>query len=78
MLGVAELVQPLFACRCMPFGGYVFVRFGSSNNDFSSVTSGMKSPVYVELTYAKSRKVKHAPAKYQFVQDIMEQMTLCK
>lgn len=62
----------------MPFGGYFFIRFGKGNNDFSSVTSGMKNPVYVELTYAKSRKVPQAPAKYQYVMDAFEQLTLCK
>lgn len=62
----------------MPFGGYIFIRFGNRNNDYTAVTSGMKQPVYVELTYTKSRKITHAPAKYQFVMDLMEQITLCK
>jgi hypothetical protein len=62
----------------MPFGGYVFLRFGKSNNDHMSVTSGMRNPIYVELTYMKSRKLPGVPAKYQFVQDIMEQLTVCK
>jgi hypothetical protein len=64
--------------RCLPFGGYVFLRFGKGNSDYSSVTSGMKNPIYVELTTAKSRKLANVPAKYQFVQDAMEQLTLCK
>jgi hypothetical protein len=38
----------------------------------------MKNPVYVELTFAKSRKLPGVPAKYQFIQDAMEQLTLCK
>jgi hypothetical protein len=62
----------------LPFGGYVFLRFGKGNSDYSSVTSGMKNPIYVELTTAKSRKLADVPAKYQFVQDAMEQLTLCK
>uniref|UniRef100_A0A383WHX7 FAD-binding PCMH-type domain-containing protein n=1 Tax=Tetradesmus obliquus TaxID=3088 RepID=A0A383WHX7_TETOB len=64
--------------RCLPFGGYVFLRFGKANNDYSSVTSGMKNPIYVELTNARSRKLPGVPAKYAFVQDAMEQLTLCK
>eukprot|EP00878_Enallax_costatus_P027539 GHUV01029665.1.p1 GENE.GHUV01029665.1~~GHUV01029665.1.p1 ORF type:complete len:405 (+),score=109.11 GHUV01029665.1:2150-3364(+) len=64
--------------RCMPFGGYIFVRFGNRNDDNTAVTSGTKMPVYVELTYARSRKITGAPAKYQFVMDLMEQITLCK
>jgi hypothetical protein len=62
----------------MPFGGYVFLRFGKANSDHMSVTSGMRNPIYVELTYMKSRKLPGVPAKYQFVQDIMEQLTVCK
>ncbi|WIA41068.1 hypothetical protein OEZ86_004702 [Tetradesmus obliquus] len=64
--------------RCLPFGGYVFLRFGKANNDYSGVTSGMKNPIYVELTNARSRKLPGVPAKYAFVQDAMEQLTLCK
>ena len=64
--------------RCMPFGGYVFLRFGTSNDDNMAATSGMVNPMYVELTYTKSRKLPGVPGKYQFVQDAMEQLTLCK
>jgi hypothetical protein len=64
--------------RCMPFGGYIFLRFGKGNSDYTSVTSGMTNPIYVELTYTKTRKLPGVPAKYQFVQDAMEQLTLCK
>lgn len=38
----------------------------------------MRNPIYVELTYLKSRKAHGVPGKYQFVMDIMEQLTLCK
>jgi hypothetical protein len=62
----------------MPFGGYVFLRFGRATSDNIAVTSGMRNPIYVELTYMKSRKVPGTPGKYQFVQDLLEQMTLCK
>jgi hypothetical protein len=62
----------------MPFGGYILLRFGKGNNDFTAVTSGMKNPVYVELTYVKSRKLAGVPAKYAYVQDLMELITLCK
>lgn len=65
-------------CRCMPFGGYVFLRFGRATQDNTAVTSGMRNPIYVELTYMKSRKLHGVPAKYQWVQDIMEQLTVCK
>lgn len=65
-------------CRCMPFGGYVFLRFGRATQDNTAVISGMRNPIYVELTYMKSRKLHDVPAKYQWVQDIMEQLTVCK
>lgn len=62
----------------MPFGGYVFLRFGRGVDDNTAVTSGMRNPIYVELTYMKSRKLHGVPGKYQFVMDIMEQLTLVK
>jgi hypothetical protein len=62
----------------MPFGGYVFLRFGRGSADNIAVTSGMRNPIYVELTYLRSRKLPLVPGKYQFVQDILEQLTLCK
>jgi hypothetical protein len=62
----------------MPFGGYVFLRFGRATDDNIAVTSGMRNPIYVELTYIKTRKLPNVPAKYQFVQDLLEQLTLCK
>lgn len=68
----------VYCCRCMPFGGYFFLRFGQGTSDHMSVTSGMRNPIYVELTYLKSRKLPGVPGKYQFVQDIMEQLTVCK
>lgn len=64
--------------RCIPFGSYVFMRFGKGNNDFSSITSGMKSPVYLEVTFIKTRKLTDVPAKYQYYMDAIEQLTLCK
>lgn len=64
--------------RCLPFGGYVFIRFGRGSADNTGTTSGMRMPVFVELTWIKSRKLPEAPGKYSFVQDIIEQLTLCK
>jgi hypothetical protein len=37
----------------MPFGGYVFLRLGKGNDDNFAVTSGMRNPIYVELTYLR-------------------------
>lgn len=54
------------------------MRFGRATQDNTAVTSGMRNPIYVELTYMKSRKLHGVPAKYQWVQDIMEQLTVCK
>jgi hypothetical protein len=54
------------------------MRFGRTNRDATSPASGLKDPVYVELTSTRSRKLPDTPGKYSWMHDLLEQRTLCK
>jgi hypothetical protein len=38
----------------------------------------LKSPVFVQSTWLRSRMAPEAPIRYQFVLDLIEELTLCK
>jgi hypothetical protein len=38
----------------------------------------MKRPVYLQSTWLRSRAAPDMPIKYQFIIDVLEQLTLCK
>jgi len=63
--------------RC-PGPGYLWIRFGRGDDAYLSTMHGIKRPVYLQSTWLRSRKAFDYPIKYQFVMDLIEEMTLCK
>eukprot|EP00878_Enallax_costatus_P001016 GHUV01001150.1.p1 GENE.GHUV01001150.1~~GHUV01001150.1.p1 ORF type:complete len:631 (+),score=62.78 GHUV01001150.1:321-2213(+) len=63
--------------RCLG-PGYLWIRFGAGFDGFTATNSGLKRPVYLQSTWIRSRAVPNYPIRYQFVPDLIEQLTLCK
>lgn len=40
--------------------------------------AGLKRPVFLQSTWLRSRAVPNSPIRYQFVLDLLEELTLCK
>ena len=43
-----------------------------------ATTAGVKSPVFVQSTWLRSREAVGWPMRFGFVQDLIEEVTLCK
>lgn len=52
--------------------------FGSGTADDVALSSGMKAPVLAAYAVLRSRALPDVPAKYSWIQDEIEQLTLCK
>eukprot|EP00775_Hariotina_reticulata_P007191 gene7191-7405_t len=63
--------------RCMG-PGYLWIRFGSGFDGYTATNAGMKRPVFLQSTWLRSRATPDMPIKYQFIIDVLEQLTLCK
>eukprot|EP00878_Enallax_costatus_P039822 GHUV01045739.1.p1 GENE.GHUV01045739.1~~GHUV01045739.1.p1 ORF type:complete len:480 (+),score=92.29 GHUV01045739.1:93-1532(+) len=63
--------------RCMG-PGYLWIRFGAGYDGYTATNAGMKRPVFLQSTWLRSRAVPTYPMRYQFVVDLLEQLTLCK
>lgn len=63
--------------RCLG-PGFLWLRFGSGYNGFTATVSDMKRPVFVQSTWLRSRMAPDYPMRYQFVLDLIEELTLCK
>eukprot|EP00878_Enallax_costatus_P023925 GHUV01025491.1.p3 GENE.GHUV01025491.1~~GHUV01025491.1.p3 ORF type:complete len:128 (+),score=27.51 GHUV01025491.1:1430-1813(+) len=58
--------------------GYLWIRFGAGYDGYTATNAGMKRPVFLQSTWLRSRAVPTYPMRYQFVVDLLEQLTLCK
>lgn len=58
--------------------GYIWIRFGNPTSDYISPTGMLKQPVYVQLSFMKSKAAPQVPIKYSHVLDTIEQLSLCK
>lgn len=66
-------------CRYRCLGpGYLWIRFGKGFDGFTSTNAGLKRPVFLQSTWIRSRAVPNYPIRYQYVPDLIEQLTLCK
>ncbi|WIA09638.1 hypothetical protein OEZ85_009026 [Tetradesmus obliquus] len=63
--------------RCLGLG-YMWIRFGKGSVGVTATTSGMSRPVYVQSTWMRSRLAPEYSMRYQFVLDLVEEVTLCK
>jgi hypothetical protein len=63
--------------RCLG-PGYLWIRYGQPYDGFTATNAGMKAPVYVQSTWLRSRMEPNYPMRYQFVMDLIEELTLCK
>lgn len=63
--------------RCLG-PGYIWLRFGSGYDSPTATMSGMQAPVFVQSTWLRSRSADDAPIRYQYVLDLLEELTLCK
>jgi hypothetical protein len=67
------------ACSYRCLGpGYIWIRYGKNYDGFTATNAGMKSPVYVQSTWLRTRMEPNYPMRYQFVMDLIEEVTLCK
>lgn len=59
--------------------GYMWIRFGNNfANGVTATPTGIARPVYVQSTWMRSRLQPHFNMRYQFVVDLVEEITLCK
>jgi len=59
--------------------GAIWLTFGQGMpGGITSTVAGMKSPVFVQSAWSRSRRVPDTPIRYQFVLDLIEELTLCK
>ena len=63
--------------HCMPLVTLI-VRFGRPSDADTAPTAGLVRPVIVALALLRSRSLPAVPAKAAWVQDYVEQLTLCK
>jgi hypothetical protein len=52
--------------------------FGSISDDDTSLTTGLSKPVMISHGLLRSQALPDVPAKYSWIQEAVEQMTLCK
>jgi hypothetical protein len=76
----AAVPSPLPPPRYRCLGpGYLWIRFGQgTTNSFIATNTGLKRPVYVQSTWLRSRDALGWPIRYQYVLDLIEELTLCK
>jgi hypothetical protein len=58
--------------------GHYLLRFGKASDDYIAPFGGMKDPVMVELSLIRNRNLPNLQAKFAWVLDTVEQLTLCK
>jgi len=59
--------------------GNIWLSFGHvMPGGVTSTLSGMKFPVFVQSSWLRSRMDPTTAIRYQFVLDLIEEMTLCK
>lgn len=58
--------------------GYIWIRFGQKFDGLTATPTGIDRPVYVQSTWMRSRVGDLYAFRYQFVVDLIEEMTLCK
>lgn len=58
--------------------GYMWIRFGQNYDGVTATPSGLKRPVYVQSTWLRSRQEPHYDMRYQYIVDLVEEVTLCK
>jgi hypothetical protein len=63
--------------RCQG-AGYIWLRFGQGNDDYLSMATGLKRPVYLQSTWLRSTQAWQYPMRYGYVPELIELMTLCK
>lgn len=63
--------------RCQG-AGYMWLRFGKGTDDYLSMTTGLKRPVYLQSTWLRNTESWQYPLRYGYVPELIEQMTLCK
>lgn len=55
------------------------MRFGKGlAGGVTATVTDMKSPVFVQWSWLRSRRGPDTPIRYQFVLDLIEELTLCK
>ncbi|KAF8060339.1 GULLO1 [Scenedesmus sp. PABB004] len=63
--------------RCMG-PGYLWIRFGAGFDGLTATNAGLQRPVFLQSTWLRSRAAPGYPMRYQFVADLVEELTLCK
>ncbi|KAI8477082.1 MAG: hypothetical protein J3K34DRAFT_399332 [Monoraphidium minutum] len=63
--------------RCIS-SGHFLIRFGKDSQDYAGPMGGLKEPVSIELAILRSKALPGVHAKFSFVQEVFEQLTLCK
>lgn len=63
--------------RCQG-AGYLWLRFGKGSDDYLSMTTGLKRPVYLQSTWLRNTEAWQYPLRYGYVPELIELMTLCK
>ncbi|KIZ02902.1 hypothetical protein MNEG_5061 [Monoraphidium neglectum] len=63
--------------RCLP-PGYFNFRFTNPSKTLIGPGAGLAQPVHAELTVIYSRSIPGRPFRYEWVQEIFEQLLLCK
>ena len=73
--------QKLHPCvvphRCI-LPGYYVMRFGKTPESLIGYGAGIKNPVYVQQQMLASKATPGVPSRYEWVQEVYEQLTLCK
>lgn len=62
---------------CMP-PGYFWIRFGNSNNNLLSTSTGSEPVAYVQWTHLRSGMLPNKLPKQSSILEAIEQLTLCK
>lgn len=64
-------------CRCI-LPGYYVMRFGKTPDSYIGYGAGLQQPVYVQQQMLASKATPGVPSRYEWVQEVYEQLTLCK
>lgn len=67
----------LSLCRCI-LPGYYVMRFGKTPESYIGYGAGLQQPVYVQQQMLASKATPGVPSRYEWVQEVYEQLTLCK
>lgn len=71
-------------CVCIPhphrciLPGYYVMRFGKTPESYIGYGAGLQQPVYVQQQMLASKATPGVPSRYEWVQEVYEQLTLCK